>query len=496
MTNFDNSGKNGSTPKPGDEHFFDPHDDIDVPVYRRDAHPGGSAQSASQFAKGANARGKDEIAVNKQSADVDKNQELDKTQKFTAVSSKTKGAQSSSSTSRKSASSAQRTASPQPERTTGADKQSRDIYAMLGRARPQRIEAQPVHDRHTVSAENEGEDHPDNALETEEARTTAHVSPKTVSAMPGAQNEAQTKAKGEAAVAQQSSHPRSGDSKIAGAQCSDSTTKKAAVAASQPANAKAPHVQQQPVTRALPEQKPLQPVMVPGTEGNQSSAPQSETPTQSHGRSSVELQSEQMPEGLDGEQLPEAPQGDVPHDVADEDQEQPIVEKRGTIGFGVFVLRLVAGIWLLVMGLQNLFGFGGASLNNFEAMMFNYNSSHVLAFGLSIGAVIGGVSVLLGLLTPLGAAVGTVVAGFMGLHALSESTTGFWPSELDPTFSTWILIAVICLSLVLTGPGKASFDRSRGWAVRPLASAWIFAIIALGGLIALWVAVGGGNPLG
>jgi hypothetical protein len=48
--------------------------------------------------------------------------------------------------------------------------------------------------------------------------------------------------------------------------------------------------------------------------------------------------------------------------------------------------------------------------------------------------------------------------------------------------------------MVFTGPGTISFDRSRGWSRRPLASSWIFAAVGLVGAAALWWFGAGTNP--
>ncbi|WP_246815814.1 DoxX family protein [Corynebacterium sp. HMSC28B08] len=170
-------------------------------------------------------------------------------------------------------------------------------------------------------------------------------------------------------------------------------------------------------------------------------------------------------------------------------------DKRGTTGFGLFLLRLVAGALLLVYGLQTLFAFGGnPGLNAFEGLLTQYKYADLLAVGLSIGQVAAGGLLILGLLTPVGAAVGAIVSAFMAGHYMGMSGGNLWPYALSPQTQLWSLLALICLALIFTGPGRISVDRNRGWARRPLASAWIFAIIAIGAAAALWIVVGGGNP--
>lgn len=167
--------------------------------------------------------------------------------------------------------------------------------------------------------------------------------------------------------------------------------------------------------------------------------------------------------------------------------EKPVREKRGTLGFGLLLLRLVVGGLLLVHGLQTLFAFGGnGGLNVLERHLTDHAHADLLAVGLSAGAVVAGGLLILGLLTPFGAAIGAVVAGFFALHFLRKWDGGYWPSALDTEVQMWAILAAGAVVVLFTGPGRISLDRSRGWATRPLASAWLFAIIAAGALAGLW----------
>lgn len=167
--------------------------------------------------------------------------------------------------------------------------------------------------------------------------------------------------------------------------------------------------------------------------------------------------------------------------------EKPVREKRGTLGFGLLLLRLVVGGLLLVQGLQTLFAFGGnGGLNVLERHLTDHSHADLLAVGLSAGAVVAGGLLILGLLTPFGAAIGAVVAGFFALHFFRKWDGGYWPSALDTETQMWAILAAVAVAILFTGPGRISLDRSRGWATRPLASAWLFAIIAAGALAGLW----------
>lgn len=169
--------------------------------------------------------------------------------------------------------------------------------------------------------------------------------------------------------------------------------------------------------------------------------------------------------------------------------------KRGTTSFGLFILRAVLGAYLLVRGLQTLFAFGGdPGVDVFQSQLGNYNFTAILAIGIPVAEVVAGGLLLLGLVTPFGAALATVVGGFMAFHNLDSFQGTLWPYGLSPHVQLWAALTVASISLIFLGPGRISLDRSRGWATRPLASAWIFFVVAAAATAGLWLGVGGGNP--
>jgi putative oxidoreductase len=187
--------------------------------------------------------------------------------------------------------------------------------------------------------------------------------------------------------------------------------------------------------------------------------------------------------------------GAVPEEGAAVDGASAAPARRGTLDLGLLILRIVAGVMLGLRGVQTLFAFGGdPGVDSLEQIFGVYDGASVLALALPIAELVGGALLLLGLLTPLGGAVAVVSAGFMALHYLSSSAADYWPYQLDANAQAWGFLAVLGLVLIFTGPGRYAVDGSRGWATRPRFSAWLFAVIALAGGAALWILVGGGNP--
>jgi putative oxidoreductase len=190
--------------------------------------------------------------------------------------------------------------------------------------------------------------------------------------------------------------------------------------------------------------------------------------------------------------FPDDPRTDADPAAADAPAGDP---RRGTLDFGLFLLRVVIGGLLVVRGLQTLFAFGGdPGISALEQTLSAYNVADILAVALPVAQIVAGGLLVFGLLTPVGGALTVALAGFLALHNVSLWDSGYWPYTLSPQVQYWGLTGLAGLVLTFTGPGRYSADVSRGWATRPLASAWVFFVVGLAGAAGLWLAVGGGNP--
>ncbi|AGP31091.1 DoxX family protein [Corynebacterium terpenotabidum] len=187
------------------------------------------------------------------------------------------------------------------------------------------------------------------------------------------------------------------------------------------------------------------------------------------------------------------PVGDLDGGPADVDA--VAAAPRGTLDFGLLLLRVIVGVLLILRGAQTLFGFGGdPGVDALESRLSDVTASGILAIALPVAQLVGGGLLLLGLATPVGGAVALVGTSFLALFELSQSGAGYWPYAMSKDVQTWALLGLLGLVLIFTGPGRYSADVSRGWATRPRASAWLWALIGLAGAAALWLLTGGGNP--
>ena len=470
---FDNSA---------DELADDMNNDIDVPVYRRDARADADEKPQPKEAS----TGATKIA---KPADVDAPKPAENSAENSAEAEATAPADAS-------ASEANANVGNSDEATEKPAK--RDVYAMLGRARPQRIEGRSP-DAAPTRTDDANTDHPETDSASDVDLTKLDGSEASSGSGTAAAAGASAAAgAGLGATTAGGSSSAKGDEdrwgKVDDAETSEFRGAGADVGERENlANAGANVGERENLANAAG-----------GAVGGAGAA----------GAAGAGVTGAGVPGGAQGADVTRNPGGDETTDAgaasaagasetagaagaaggAGAEDPQPVA-KRGTTSFGLFLLRVVLGAYLLVRGLQTLFAFGGdPGLEVFQGQLENYNFTDILAIGIPVAEIVAGGLLLLGLLTPFGAAVATVVAGFMTFHNLNGFQGSLWPYGLNPYVQLWAALTVASISIIFVGPGRISLDRSRGWATRPLASAWIFFVVAAAATAGLWLGVGGGNP--
>lgn len=128
---------------------------------------------------------------------------------------------------------------------------------------------------------------------------------------------------------------------------------------------------------------------------------------------------------------------------------------------GLLIIRLVVGGLLFAHGAQKLFGwFGGYGLDGtggfFASLGFHPGRRMALVAGASEAG--GGALVLLGLLTPLGAAMilGTMIAAAVSVHA----PHGLWST--NGGYELPLINGLVATGLAFTGAGAWSIDHAAG----------------------------------
>jgi putative oxidoreductase len=128
---------------------------------------------------------------------------------------------------------------------------------------------------------------------------------------------------------------------------------------------------------------------------------------------------------------------------------------------GLLILRLVVGGLFIGHGTQKLFGwFGGPGPRRFGSGLekLGYRPGGPMAIVAGMAETTGGTLILLGLLTPLGAAavIGMMLNATLAVHWRN----GLWNSEGGFEFPLTLAAAVAALSFA--GPGRYSVDRALG----------------------------------
>ena len=130
--------------------------------------------------------------------------------------------------------------------------------------------------------------------------------------------------------------------------------------------------------------------------------------------------------------------------------------------FGLLILRFVVGLTLAAHGAQKLFTwFGGNGLDGtgqfMEQLGFHPGRRHAALAGLAETG--GGVLLVLGLLTPLGAAL--VASVMLVAIATVHLKNGFFAAGGGYEYNLVLVAAAV--SIAFTGPGALSLDALLGY---------------------------------
>jgi putative oxidoreductase len=128
----------------------------------------------------------------------------------------------------------------------------------------------------------------------------------------------------------------------------------------------------------------------------------------------------------------------------------------------LLIVRLTLGLTFMGHGAQKLFGwFGGAGFvataRGYEERM-GMRPGRFYAGLAGGGEFLGGLLVALGLLTPIGALL--IAASMVVAIAKVTGKNGYWISKNGWEYN--FLIIVVCIALILTGPGAYALDRVTG----------------------------------
>ncbi|CDP89780.1 MULTISPECIES: DoxX family protein [Mycolicibacterium] len=154
---------------------------------------------------------------------------------------------------------------------------------------------------------------------------------------------------------------------------------------------------------------------------------------------------------------------------------------------GLLILRIAIGATMLQAGLIKAFDFG-------TAVGFMESSGWRLpafgAFMVTTAETLGGIGLLLGILTPLAACA--VIGAMVDAWAVNVSADAFWSQPFNVPF----LAAFAAAALLFTGAGAYSVDhRVFGRSRVPARSSVVLVVIGVAVAVVTWIALNGTNPI-
>lgn len=159
----------------------------------------------------------------------------------------------------------------------------------------------------------------------------------------------------------------------------------------------------------------------------------------------------------------------------------------GGLDLGLLVLRLVLGGTMGAHGLQKLFGsFGGPGIDGFADVLeqFGYTSqTTLLSWITALSETVGGLLLVFGLFTPIGAAA---ILGVTANIVYLKFSGGFFVGQ-GTGFEYELLLAAAAFTLLFTGPGRVAVDKNTPWRRKPLPFALIGLLLAAAGTVAVLV---------
>ena len=172
--------------------------------------------------------------------------------------------------------------------------------------------------------------------------------------------------------------------------------------------------------------------------------------------------------------------------------------RRGTQDFGLMLLRLALGVVFIAHGLQKAFGWwGGGGLDAFKTTLSEagYEHAGVLTYVGAGAQIAAGVLLVLGLFTPLAAAVALGLLVNSALMSFDSQRRDGGLLIFGSAATEYLLtLSVVAAVVILVGPGRYGFDAGRGWARRPFIGSIAALLLGIAGGVAAWLFRHGTNP--
>lgn len=194
---------------------------------------------------------------------------------------------------------------------------------------------------------------------------------------------------------------------------------------------------------------------------------------------------------------PPPPSAAAPVEIAPNDDDRARAGKRGTQDLGLLVLRVALGVVFIAHGLQNAFGWwGGPGLQGFTETLkeAGYQNADLLTYLTAGGQLASGVLLVLGLFTPVAAAVALAFLVNSVLATFTSQRADGGLVVFGSVAEYLLILLAAATTIILAGPGRYGFDGGRGWARRPFIGSFLAFVLGVAGGVAAWLFLRGNNP--
>ncbi len=181
----------------------------------------------------------------------------------------------------------------------------------------------------------------------------------------------------------------------------------------------------------------------------------------------------------------------------DAEERAKAAARRGTQNLGLLLLRVALGAVFIAHGLQKAFGWwGGPGLAGFRDTLTEagYQNAGLLTYLAAGAQIASGVLLVLGLFTPVAAAVALAFLVNSGLSTFTEQRADGGMFVFGAATEYLAVLVAVAAAIILSGPGRYGFDGGRGWARRPFIGSFLALLIGVGGGVAAWFFLRGHNP--
>ena len=168
---------------------------------------------------------------------------------------------------------------------------------------------------------------------------------------------------------------------------------------------------------------------------------------------------------------------DPPSSRLDDDDYRGPLAWHGGADLGLLVLRVALGGVFILRGAPTVLDvLGGDGIAGFADYLDDagFIQATILAWGVGLSELIGGILLVIGLFTPLAASA--LLCVMANAILLNRADGYFLPDGVEYL----AVLGAMAFVALFAGPGRVALDRGRSWFRHPLGSGFLFLVLAIG----------------